>query len=283
MPLLSSLDLAGRNVSIVNDIFVADSQVLNLTRAAGGDINTDADFREQVMTVIADETDIVPIGEGVPQPENDAAITNPRYDVQLWPTWRSVTEQTQRNTDPAALAAQTVQAVAPRFPISIDKYYMNLLIAGASVTEVVFDPANGVSSLKSVLAEFTTTSFGADGFAMTRLGVNELGFNIDGDKRRMDLTQATGINTGVTGAVLADKGANRILGVAGPWGQSSAGIASGVMMDVMPQVTLASGKGPQTGYVNHRAQAAIGWGNAQATNNDKSIDGAGFVVLTLAP
>ena len=281
MPLLSSLDLAGDNVATVNDLLVRDSQILALSAAAGAEINTGVDFREQVMTVVSDTTDIVPIGEGVDQTDADATVTNPKYDVHMWPAWRPVTEQTQRNTSPLRLAQDQVNALAPRFPISIDKYYMNLIIAGASVTEVVFNPAQGVDSLKSILAEFTSTSYQADWFAMTRLGTNELGWNKDGDNRRMNLTEATGVRVGETGAVLADKGANRVLGLIGPFGQSSAGIAAGLEMQVFPQVTK-DGKGPGNGWVQHRAMMALGWGNAQATNNDKTIDGAGFVVVTLA-
>jgi len=282
MPLISSVNIAGRNQNTVVDVYRADSALATLTTAAGGIVDTGADFRTQTLPVIADTTDVVPVDEGANKTISDATVTTPKYNVKLWPLFRSVTEQYEENKDPADLAAETVGAMAPRFPIGFDKYYMDLIIAGASVTEVVFNPAAGVTSLKSVLAEFTTTSFAADGFALTRKGVNELGYNVDGQNLRNDLTQATGVTTATTGAVLANKGVNSILGLIGPHGQSAISIASGMSMVRMAEATI-DGKGPRNGYINYRGQMAMGWGNAQATNEDLTIDGAGWVVLTLAP
>jgi hypothetical protein len=282
MPLISSVSIAGRNQTTVVDVYRADSALAALTQQAGGIIDADADFRTQTLPVIADTTNVVPVDEGADKTISDASVTTPKYNVKLWPLFRAVTEQYEANKDPAALAAETVNAMTPRFPIGFDKYYMDLIIAGGSVTEVVFDPAAGVASLKSLLSNFTTTSFAADGFALTRLGVNELGFNVDGQKLRNDLTQATGLNTAVTGAALANKGSNTVLGLVGPNGQSAISIAAGMSMIRMAEATI-DGKGPRNGYVNYRGQMAMGFGNAQATNEDLTIDGAGWVVLTLAP
>lgn len=282
MPLISSVNIAGRNQTTVVDVYRADSALASLTSAAGGIVDTGADFRTQTLPVIADTTDVVPVDEGAAKTVSDATVSTPKYNVKLWPLFRSVTEQYEANKDPVALAAETVASMAPRFPIGFDKYYMDLIIAGGSVTEVVFNPATGVASLKSVLAEFTSTSFAADGFVLTRQGVNELGYNVDGNNLRMDLTQATGINTATTGAVLAAKGANSVLGLIGPHGQSAISTAAGMSIVRMSEATI-SGKGPANGYVNYRGQMAMGWGNAQATNEDLTIDGAGWVVLTLAP
>jgi len=281
MPLLNTVNIAGRNHTTVVDVFNADSALATLTAAAGGEVDNDADFREQVMSVTADTTDVVPIGEGADRTVADATVTTPKFDVQIWPLFRPITQQMENNRDPANLAMSIINSMAPRFPIGFDKYYLDQIVAGASVTEVVFNPAGGVASLKSVLANFTGTSYMADGFAMTRLGTNELGWNVDGDLHRMDLTQSAGINTEQTGAVLADKGANSVLGVIGPFGQSSLANSAGVSVRRLDQATI-DGKGPRNGYVNYEGQMAMGWGNAQATNENKTIDGAGFVVLTLA-
>lgn len=281
MPLLNTVAIAGRNLNTVVDVFQADSAVTTLTAAAGGQVNTNSDFREQVLPVVRDTTDVVPIGEGVTQTKADATVATPKFAVQKWPVWRAVTQEVNANTDPASLAMDIVSSMAPRFPIGFDKYYTDQIVAGASVTEIVFNPAQGVASLKSVLAEFTTTSYAADGFLMTRLGTNELGWNVTGDLLRMDLTQATGLNTAQTGAVLAAKGANNVLGVIGPWGQSALAVSAGMSMTVHPDATI-DGNGPENGYINHRGMMAMGWGNAQATTAAQAITGAGFVVLTLA-
>jgi hypothetical protein len=282
MPLISSVSIAGRNQTTVVDVFRADSAMATLTAAAGGIIDSDADFRTQTLPVIADTTNVVPVDEGEDKTISDATVTTPKYNVKMWPLFRAITEQYEANKDPAALAAETVGAMTPRFPIGLDKYYMDLIIAGASVTEVVYDPTAGVASIKSLLSNFTSTSFAADGFALTRRGVNELGFNVDGQKLRNDLTQATGLNTAVTGAVLANKGSNTVLGLVGPHGQSAISIAAGMSVVRLAEAEI-DGKGPRNGYVNYRGQMAMGWGNAQATNQDLTIDGAGWVVLTLAP
>ena len=282
MPLLNTVNIAGRNLPTVVDVHQADSALSALTSAAGGQVDTNADFREQVLPVIADTTTIVPIDEGADKTVADATVTTPKFSVKKWPNFRAITEETEANRDPASLAMDIVSSMAPRFPIGFDKWYLDQIVAGASVTEIVFDPTNGVSSLKSVLAEFTGTSYAADGFCMTRLGTNELGWNVDADKHRMDLTQSTGINVEQTGAVLADLGVNSVLGVVGPYGQSALAVSAGMSVVRMAEATI-DGKGPRNGYVNYRGQMAMGWGNAQATNENQTIDGAGFVVVTLAP
>ena len=283
MPLLNTVNIAGQNLTTVVDLFPEVSALASLTSQAGGQVDTNADFREQIIPVVRNTTKIVPVGEGVAQTVNTPTVTTPKFAVQKWPSWYAHTTEYARTKDPVSLVTETRDSIAPAFPRGFDEWYFDQIVAGASVTEIVFDPTNGVDSLKEVLGNFTTTTYGADGFAMTPLGMNELGWNVDADKHRMDLTQATGIPVEKTSSQLADLGVNRVLGIVGPYGQSKLAISAGFEMQAMPQATNPDGNGPANGYYNFHAEMAMGWGNAQATTSPTVISGAGFVVLTLAP
>lgn len=282
MPLLNTVAIAGRNHRTVVDVFNADSAIATLVAAAGGEVDTQADFRDQILSVVRSTTLPVPVAEGVDKTVDDATVATPKYAVKKWPLFRPVTEEMEANRDPANLAASIVSSMAPRFPIGFDTWYAQLLADGANADSVTFNVAAGVTSLKTALNNFVTTTHTADGVLLTRLGALELGWNVDADLHRMDLSQALGIETALSGASITQTaGGKAVLGIIGPWGDSSLSIAAGMAMTRMAEATI-DGKGPGNGYVNYRGQMAMGWGSAQASTAAGAIDGTGFTILIAA-
>lgn len=283
MPLITDLNLAGRNLGTYGDYLQGQSALIATVAAAGGQVNIRGDFREQVFPVISRSALITPVAAETNKPSVDPAGTNARFDVLKWPEFTPIPEEDDANLDPADLVQTAIGGVVAILPQSFDDYYMKRIANGANVTEVVFNPTAGVASLKAVEDFFTDKTYGLTGGILTRKGSVELGYNVDGNNMRDDLRNTISAPTNVTNADFSLSGGstNRVLGIYGPFDASRVVAAQGLMVDRMEQATVAA-KGPENGFVNWRTQAAQGHGNAYSTQNDKTDTGDGFVVLTIA-
>ena len=286
--LITTLNIQGTNRTTFADMLNAQSGMLPAIQAAGGVVNLNSDFRDQLIPVIVQDTLVTPIAAETNKPSVDPTGRNSRFNMLKWPRFTPITDEDDRNMDPADLVDTAVNSVAGIMPQSIDTYYLDEIVAGANVTEVIFNPANGWASLKGVWDVYTTGTTRLTAGVTTRLGAVELGFATDGENRRMDLTDGVGVPIGNSAAELtvpAGSGGtenNKVLGVYGPWHASHVAAQNGVMVDRMPQASIA-GKGPENGYVNWRTEARFGHGNAYSTDNAGAVDGTGFTILTMAP
>ena len=276
---ISTGGLQGETLNAYVNVLTGSSAAAQATSAAGGEIDTGADFRQHTIPIISGLALPTKVNEAGDKPTDEATPGAATLSVDMWAKFHQISRQMESTRAASDILAKIMNATVGMFPIAYDIEVLAAAAAGANNNaDVEYVASAPITSISSLLAPYDETAYEADAVVLTRAGARKLGFAVDGEGRLQSNTGAQGLfgdlPVFVTKATGTQLGVATLMGVVGPFGAGTWATADAVSVERMPQATV-DGLGPEQNIVNYRIEGAFGYANGV----DYDGTGRGFTPL----
>lgn len=269
--------LQGDNVGTFVDVLRSQSALAAVTRASGGQVLTNLDFRDHKIPVVTRTTLPAKYAEGATRTSAASSTAVADLDVAIYEDWMPISVEFERTQEPMSVVNTVVQASATLFPLVFDVEYLGNIVGGGSVTSREYDATDPIGSLSLLLSSYDTTTYGATGMVVTRQGARKLGYAVDTQARLQSPAGVQSLFNGPvfqTGATGTQLGVASVMAIVGPFHAGVWGANGSLTSERRPDATVDS-QGPGTGMVQYLNRAAMGYANGI----DTAAAGAGFSIL----